>query len=186
MKDNGAVMALMATFALAAAAASRAGSAALVDEGIVGRRWGKQGVGVLLTTGSKILLMLRSSEVLDPGLWGIPGGAVRVDNRTREPEDLHSAASNELWEESGLRLDPHELRKMQIGETIFRDGDFRYTTFIIKVPPGFASRAVVLDWENDEAEWMEEFQVDELAELGLLHPGVEFTINSERGQVFHG
>lgn len=185
MKDNGAVMTLMATFALAAAAASREGSAALVDEGMVGRRWGRQGVGVLITTGSKILLMLRSSEVLDPGMWGIPGGAVRVDSETGDAEDLYAAASNELQEEAGLQISPKELKRMQVGETVFKDGSFRYTTFIVHVPEEFMDQRVRLNWESEESDWMEEFQVDELTELGLLHPGVEFTINSKRGHIFH-
>lgn len=186
MKDNGAAMTLMAAFALAAAAASRVGSAALVDEGMVGHRWGRQGVGVLLTTGSKILLMLRSSEVLDPGLWGIPGGAVRVDHETGDPEDLYAAASNELQEEAGLQISPRELRRMQVGETVFKDGGFRYTTFIVHVPEEFLDKRVRLNWESDESDWIEEFQLDELSEMGLLHPGVEFTVNISRDKVFHG
>jgi ADP-ribose pyrophosphatase YjhB (NUDIX family) len=190
MKDDGSRMSLMVVSALAAAsvvaAARRAGSPALVDEGMVGGHWGRQGVGVLLTTGRQVLLMLRSQRVLDPGLWGVPGGAVRVDSETGAAEDLHEAASKELLEEAGIEILPRDLQRMQVGKTVFKSGAFRYTTFIVKVPDSFTRRPVSLNWESDESGWMDIFQVGDLVEIDLLHPGVKFTLSKAGGKIFHG
>jgi ADP-ribose pyrophosphatase YjhB (NUDIX family) len=103
-----------------AAELSRRGSRAMVDEGMVGNYWGSQGVGTLLTTGQEVFLTLRSAHVLDPEVWGLPGGAVRVDSSTGESDDLYFSASTELQEETGLTLSPEEIRSGTVATTVFR------------------------------------------------------------------
>lgn len=183
-RDNGALLAtgLMGLMVLAGKVS---GSAALVDEGMVGEHWGSQGVGVLLTTGRRIFLMLRSDHVLDPGVWGVPGGAVRIDDRTGQAEDLYRAAVGELSEESGIRLGSLELEKRTVDATIFQAGSFRYTTFVVRVPEEFTRRRVTLNWESDDAQWMTKDEVEELLDDDMLHHGVEFTLSHSQ-EVFDG
>lgn len=157
------------------------GSRALEDEGMVGRFWGSQGVGVLLTTGRRALLMLRSQDVLDPGVWGVPGGAVRVDSRTGAPEDLYRAAAKELLEETEINLSPAYLKKNTLATTVYRPpgSSFRFTTFVVRVPE---EMDVGLNWESDESAWVDEESLQDLH----LHHGVVFTLGETASEVFHG
>lgn len=179
-RDNGAFLAT-GVVGLMVLAGKVSGSAALVDEGMVGEHWGSQGVGVLLTTGRRIFLMLRSDHVLDPGVWGVPGGAVRIDDQTGRAEALPQAAVNELSEESGIQLGASELQKMTVDQTVFQAKNFRYTTFIVRVPEELTHRKVSLNWESDDAQWMTQNEVEELLADGMLHHGVEFTLSSSHG-----
>ena len=180
-RDDGLMLALGAVSALAVAGfAAKAGSKALADVGMVDGYWGHQGAGVLLTTGRQILLLRRSDEVLDPGVWGVPGGAVRVDEETGESEDLLEAALNEVLEEAGL--DIQGVGEV-VGSTVFTapKGSFRYTTFIIRVPESWArSSKPVLNWESDAWAWVSR---DGLSRYPL-HPGVVFTLGQARDLVF--
>lgn len=157
------------------------GSRALEDEGMVGQFWGSQGVGVLLTTGRHALLMLRSQDVLDPGVWGVPGGAVRVDSRTGAPEDLYQAAAKELLEETGIKLSPAYLKRNTLATTVYRppESSFRFTTFVVRVPKELD---VSLNWESDESAWVDEEGLQDLR----LHHGVVFTLGKTASEVFHG
>jgi len=170
---NGDKLALAAVAALAVLSRAR-GSKALVDEGWVDGHWGSQGVGVLLTTGTHVLLMLRSPYVADPGVWGVPGGAVRVDSSTGEAEELLQAAAKELEEEAGLRLRASYLRERLRDVTVYRSGRFRFTTFVVRVPSSMMRRKLTINWESTEAAWVSE---DDLGHLDL-HPGVEYTLDT--------
>lgn len=121
--------------------------------------WGRQGAGLLLFSGDKVLLTLRSSEVNEPGTWGVPGGAVHAD------ESPYDGALREAEEELGP-IPPHVV----FGEVVFQDGEFRYTTVFARMKRKDAKAwRPTLNWENDEAEW---FPVDRLPDD--LHFGVEF------------
>ena len=113
----------------------------LVDEGWVGEHWGSRGVGVLLTTGTHVLLMLRSSLVNEPGVWGVPGGAVRIDSVTGVPEQLLQAAAKELEEETGLRLRASYLQERLRDITLFHNGRFSFSTFVVRVHLDDAAQA---------------------------------------------
>lgn len=180
-RDDGAVLTIGAVSALAAAGfALKTGSKALADVGMVDGYWGHQGAGVLLTTGRQIFLLRRSDEVLDPGVWGVPGGAVRLDDETGESEDLIEAAMNEVEEEAGL--DIRGVGEL-VGSTVFAAprGSFRYTTFIIRVPEAWARRSQpVINWESDAWAWVSKAGLDRYP----LHPGVAFTLNQAKNLVF--
>ena len=75
-----------------------------------------------MTTGERILLLLRSKHVTEGGTWGIPGGAVE------EGEDPFDSALRETEEEMKLSIDSYDL----LGQTVFQDDEdgFKYTTYI--------------------------------------------------------
>jgi ADP-ribose pyrophosphatase YjhB (NUDIX family) len=136
-------------------------------------RWGRQGAGMLFTTGERILLLRRSRHVEEPGTWGIAGGAVRVDEYGGE-EALIDAATNEVLEEQGSM--PEDAQP--VGSTVYRESGFQYTTFIMRVPQ--AEHQPRLNWESDRYGW---FTEQELARIPL-HFGVEYTLREARNLVF--
>ena len=143
-----------------AAALSRSGSRAFGRDG----HWGRAGAGVLLTTGKKVLVLLRSEEVTEPGTWNLAGGAVDPG------EDALTAGLRELEEETGLEIDPEDA-KVQ-GKVFWQSptSDFRYTTSVVRVPQSMMTRRVELNWENDAAQWWS--AEDLVNHLDDLHPGL--------------
>lgn len=129
-------------------------------------RWGRQGAGALLvacTTG-RLLLTLRSAEVLEPHTWGLPGGRV-------EPgETPMDAAVRELREELSYRGD-----LLLVPSYVYEESSFRYHNFVALVPKEFGPR---LNWENDDAQW---FDASGLPEP--LHFGVERLMAEAGGEI---
>ena len=126
--------------------------------------WGKQGAGILcvaLDTG-RFLLVHRSSQVEEPGTWGLPGGAVEED------QGIEQAAKTELFEETGYR-GPIRLVKSYV----YKSGGFEFHNFIGFVAKEFKPR---LDWENQGSGW---FSFDNLP--SPLHFGVKALF--ERGDM---
>jgi len=125
-------------------------------------RWGRRAAGLLIVRGDgKILLAKRSEEVLDPGVWGVPGGRI-------EPgEDPLDAAIAETVEEMGS-LPPVKA----VAHDVYRSGGFEYWTFIVRMSTTNAQKwRPKLNWENDDWGW---FDPDDLPEP--LHPNVRETI----------
>ena len=103
--------------------------------------WGKTAAGVMFyaeRTG-KIGLTLRSANVEQPGTYGVIGGAIDPQ------EDPKEAAARECEEEIGVRPDHLEVLD------VFRDAEFKYTTFLARVPVEFSAKK--LNWENDDFLW---------------------------------
>jgi len=107
--------------------------------------YGKQGSGALIFSKStgRFLVAHRSSEVEQPGTWGIWGGAID------EGEDPMESAKREIMEECGCT----NVSKM-IPAFVFNDArsGFRYSNFIAIVPHEFTPR---LNWESTGARWVE-------------------------------
>lgn len=124
--------------------------------------WGDRAAGLLIQRGDgRILLVLRSQDVLDPGVWGIPGGGIKPG------QDAEDGARRETYEELG------ELPSLKIvKKNVYKSGEFQYTTFLAKVSEkDVRSWQPVLNWENDEWGW---FLVDDLP--SPLHPNVRKAI----------
>lgn len=140
-------------------------------------RWGLAGSGILYycPADNTILLLRRSDLVEDPGVWGIPGGAIMgtdeyYDEEEESPEysqdELIDSAFSEAEEELG-HFPEHE----EVGESYTtHNKNFAYTTFLVMVninQKEAISNNIELNWEHSEAEW---FRADRLPED--IHPGV--------------
>jgi len=130
---------------------------------MVGSRWGRAGAGFAFLHGDKILLLKRSAYVLEPGMWGLPGGAVAL--RRGKPLSARAAAKLEAKEELGT-LPRHEV----VGRCVFTEGSFTYTTYIARVRAPFVPS---LNWENDRAAWVSLREVPRWK----LHPGVRWLLD---------
>ena len=134
------------------------------DVGITSEgRWGNAGSGILFTTGDRILLLHRSPHVLEPKMWGIPGGAI-PQSHDGEFMDAYESAQKETREEIGT-MPSHQC----VDEYVYEERRFQYTTFICKVSEEEADALdPVFNWENDDYAWV---SLDELGDYDL-HFGV--------------
>ena len=118
--------------------------------------WGSQGAGsiVMARSTGRILVGLRSGEVVEPFTWGCWGGAID------EGEGPLEAALREVREECGYfgELSAEPL-------LVFTSGSFRYSNFLVTVDDEFEP---CLNIETDEAGW---FDLDDLP--SPLHFGLE-------------
>lgn len=125
--------------------------------------WGRRGAGLLIkiADSDKVLLVHRSRYVLDPGLWGLPGG--RVEPGETDFEAAIREGMEELW----------SLPLMQIiGKFSTKTGEFTYTTFLAVVLWAIAEAwEPVLNWEHDEWRW---FSTKKLPKN--THPGVKVVL----------
>lgn len=144
--------------------------------------WGKKASGILFVCSedNTVLLLKRSNLVHNGGTWGIPGGAIAElgenyyseSNEEDPQEDLFiSSAKTETLEELGSL--PTSFK--EIGQTIFRDENFTYKTFVydlsLKEKKGWTAN-IVLNWENDNYRW---FDINNLP--ANIHPGVLYSLN---------
>jgi 8-oxo-dGTP pyrophosphatase MutT (NUDIX family) len=108
--------------------------------------WGKKGAGCLLVSmkTGRILIPKRSSLVLEPGTWGVFGGAIDPDENEKQ------AVCREVHEEAGRKIDPSSLNVLYT----FTDESkgFKYTTYVGTVEDEFLP---ILNWESSDAHWFE-------------------------------
>lgn len=131
--------------------------------------WGRAGAGILYTTGKRVLLCLRSGDVLEPGTWGIPGGAVRP-SLLGDPKGPRITAETESEEELGGCIPGAQT----VTTVQYRDRGFVYTTFVDRVSVAAAHRfEPVLNWESDDARWFDAVEVESLD----LHFGVRYALD---------
>lgn len=121
--------------------------------------WGERGAAGLFIVypdpaGPRVLLVRRSGMVMEPGTWGIPGGAIEAG------EYPLGAAGREAREELG------GLPDLSYAGTLADDhGNWAYHTIIAGPPAPFSVRT---NWEADGAGW---FSPGELGSL-QLHPAL--------------
>lgn len=146
-------------------ASARKTAAPFVDEGMVGEDWGSSASGLLVTDGDRVLLLKRSPHVQDPGLWGIPGGAVPVDYDTGKRKDAKKSALDEAREEMG------GIPSGSVGgkHVFSKPSGFTFTTYIYETDPDSLDRFTPrLNWEHTD--WGL-FDLDGTKPSGI-HPGV--------------
>ncbi len=131
------------------------------------RKTRPDGAGVLITDGSRSLLLLRADEVSEPLTWGIPGGSL-------EPGELPlHGALREVAEEIGDLPRPGILA----GQVTTPSGDGRtFTTFVWLVDPEILDHYTPrLNWEHDS------FLVANSERMSRmnLHPGLRVLFEGE-------
>jgi 8-oxo-dGTP pyrophosphatase MutT (NUDIX family) len=133
------------------------------------RFWGNRGAGILLICPQtkRVLLVLRSRFVNEPGTWGIPGGA--IDNKQESPE---AAAKREANEEVGYS-GPIEMHDAYVFKA--PNSNFTYYNFIGIIDEEFEP---TLDWENSDAQW---FELDNLP--SPLHFGIKALLSNSMSMI---
>lgn len=128
-------------------------------------RWGRRAAGILIQREDTkhFLLLLRSQDVMDPGVFGIPGG------RIEPSEQEEAAALSEATEELGA------LPSLQfVDRDVYASGDFTYITFLAIMSGEDAQGwQPELNWENDAWVWVDPTELREVAEV---HPNVRKVI----------
>lgn len=129
-------------------------------------RWGKKAAGILIKRIDlgMFLLVLRSEEVMDPLLLGIPGG--RVEPGEKEEE----AALKETQEELGP-LPPMKF----VDRDVYTSGDFSFVTFLALMKGKDADPwKPTLNWENNAWIWASLKDLREV--INDIHPNVRRVI----------
>jgi len=142
--------------------------------------WGRAGAGAMFhcVADDTYLLTLRSSDVEQPGTWGVPGGACGKDGFYADSEGRAiptatalKCALREAKEELGWIPEAFAEREA----IVFQQGGFRYTTFILDVSAATKRKMderLELNWENDDALWFTPAQAGKMK----LHFGVEYVL----------
>jgi 8-oxo-dGTP pyrophosphatase MutT (NUDIX family) len=138
------------------------------DVGLVNGHWGHAGSGFLFMAGRKMLLLKRAMWTTQGGTYGIPGGAIPVDQHGRSMSALESAR-RETKEEIG-RVPRHR----PVARFVYRDGQFTFTTFVVMVEREFTPK---LNDESDGFLWWDPEEGPDLR----LHPGVRALLEN-RGE----
>lgn len=131
--------------------------------------WGKAAAGILpmcRKTG-RILLTLRSQEVMEPGTWGIPGGKL-------EPgEGAATGALREFYEETGYKGDVRLFELYTFHDWLH---GFAFHTFLGMVTREFSEAKVEESWEVETAAWM---TIEEALDIEPKHFGLQAMFDDE-------
>jgi 8-oxo-dGTP diphosphatase len=140
------------------------------------RYWGRQASGILFVRnhpqyGWQLLVTLRSEQVFDPNVWGVPGGACL------EGEDPFESALRETQEEIGSL--PQKYRLLNHYKWQVPSGTFQYITYVVEV--------LDLNWENYNFNW----EVSDIRWTSLndtssldLHPGFADLLHNFNDKIF--
>lgn len=142
--------------------------------------WGSAGAGVLPVSmeTKRLLIPLRSSEVLEPNTWGVWGGKIDMGelDQFEETESLdlsiEHAAEREFIEETKYN-GSIEL----IPAYVYRDGGFTYYNFFGIIESEFDP---ILNWETEDYKWV---TLDELRNIKTKHFGLEALLKNNLNEL---
>jgi 8-oxo-dGTP diphosphatase len=118
--------------------------------------------GCFCTWKEKFLLLRRHPGKPQGNSWGLPAGKI-------EPgEDPRAAAVREVYEETGIRLDPKELKEVGHHYIRLKGIDYIFTTYSVELEK--APRVRLEEEAHLEARWV---TVDEALRLPLIIGGKE-------------
>jgi 8-oxo-dGTP pyrophosphatase MutT (NUDIX family) len=125
-------------------------------------RWGLFGAaGVLVRSGDRVFVALRSPHSHQGGTWAIPGGALH------HGESALEGALREFGEEIGIDLEDFEVALTHEDD----HGGWSYWTIVLDLPAPFEAPDRV-HWETSATDWV---TLEELAVLEL-HPAFRATL----------
>lgn len=151
--------------------------------------WGKMASGIMFRHNGDRYLLQERSEVEEPGLWGIPGGALKgtegmYDSKKLPVPKLDRSVMKKLWdsalsetyEESGSlpKLDfDNEFNRIMSERKYFIGGvdNFVYVTFIVDLTDEQVKNWEIQNATSKEATDHQWFSSKDLPEN--MHPGVQ-------------
>ena len=143
--------------------------------------WGNSGSGVLVVARDtqRILLGLRSWDVMEPNTWGNFGGAIGISD-DGEPEEALPPEDNALKEmaEEINYTGPIEM----IPSFTYRNNSFTYYNYIGMVDSESQIALNQFNWEISELRW---FTLDEVLALPNLHFGISELLRQEEMVTFN-
>ena len=143
--------------------------------------WGNSGSGVLVVARDtqRILLGLRSWDVMEPNTWGNFGGAIGISD-DGEPEEALPPEDNALKEmaEEINYTGPIEM----IPSFTYRNNSFTYYNYIGMVDSESQIALNQFNWEISELRW---FTLDEVLLLPNLHFGISELMRQEKMVTFN-
>lgn len=137
--------------------------------------YGRRAAGALIFAADtgRVLLLLRSINVMEPGLWGIPGGRVETGESPRETAIAETG--EECGAAPGLVVESRPFDVWRAPE-----GNFVYYTFRAVVPVEFEPE---LNWESDNYRWVLPAQVSQDMSV---HPNVRRVLDTLRRGLIRG
>lgn len=126
------------------------------------------GAGILFTCeeDGTVLLILRSSKVKHPNVWGVPGGGVRREGEDNIHETDLEGAKREVVEELGSLPSSMEYVTTAVQE----EKDFTYTTYVYNLTLKEKlnwTKNIKLNWENSQAKWFKKDQIPSNLHYGI-------------------
>jgi 8-oxo-dGTP pyrophosphatase MutT (NUDIX family) len=102
-------------------------------------------VGCFLENDNRFLLLKRQDHKPQPRTWGAPSGKVSVG------EDIATAMTRELYEETGCRVPPQDMKYERTFYVRYTDYDFSYHVFRARA----ASDSILINTEEHSAyQWV--------------------------------
>lgn len=120
--------------------------------------WGKQGAGLIVYKGRKILLGLRSKRVKEAFTWSYPGG--KID----EGESPEKSAVREFTEETRYDGGLINMKPLDVFED--EKHGFKYFTYIAEVPRKFQA---IKNRETVEFRWFDIDNLPDKLHFGMRH-----------------
>ena len=154
--------------------------------------WGRLASGIMFTYQGKVFLQLRSSDVEEGGVWGIPGGALKgtegfYDSRLIPKPKITEQIIRNLWNSAIKEVEEEVGVNLQLTEDQYRSSkkivkfldNFPYITFVVEVTKeqfDILSEITLEDPENFESKEHRWFLNEDTPEN--LHPGVEYVFKN--------
>lgn len=119
-----------------------------------------------------VLLVLRKNDPFK-GMWALPGGFLNED------EELEECAARELFEETGLDVNPNNLQQaFAVGRKV-RDPRARIISVVYTTVVDRFEQSVCADDDAEKVAW---FPMDDLPSLAADHLDI---IRNTLGRVYH-
>ena len=116
-------------------------------------------VGIIVESGSEILILLRNDDKIEGNKWGLPAGKVK------ENETEINTAIRELYEETGYKAKENELKFIKTYSWTFDNLKINFPLFILKLNQKFNVK--INPKEHKDYKWIK--PIDCYKKNNLIH-----------------